>query len=196
MNKEYKCPSCGTSDFKVENGYYVCQICGNQTAVEKPQSVPERTAQTVKPGNVGVNEQNIFTKLLIAGMSILIFGAFMFMLLGETRYFIGYIMLSGYYSMINTLFVLDYICIAIGAIGTLATIKSSSNKISIATILGIVGFVFAWLFAIIGHAAAIAGIVMGIKESKESGNKSVITICVLAEVCAVLSSLLGIIMML
>ena len=35
MNKEYKCPSCGTSDFKVENGYYVCQICGNQTPVEE-----------------------------------------------------------------------------------------------------------------------------------------------------------------
>ena len=38
MNKDYKCPFCGTSDFKVENGYYVCQICGNQTPVEeKPQ---------------------------------------------------------------------------------------------------------------------------------------------------------------
>ena len=42
-NKDYKCPVCGTSDFKVENGYYICQICGNQTVAareEKPQEVP------------------------------------------------------------------------------------------------------------------------------------------------------------
>ena len=33
MNKNYKCPSCGTSDFKVDNGFYVCQICGHQEVI-------------------------------------------------------------------------------------------------------------------------------------------------------------------
>lgn len=55
MNKNYKCPSCGTSDFKVENGFYVCQICGHQEVIEqkekpnKKQSVINKGADTLIP---------------------------------------------------------------------------------------------------------------------------------------------------
>lgn len=49
-NKEYKCPNCGTSDFKVENGCYVCQICGHQTIVES-KSTP---AKETKPKQIKV----------------------------------------------------------------------------------------------------------------------------------------------
>ena len=162
--------------------------------IDPSHVVPERTVQPVQfhSNNTGENKKSIFTTLLITGMSILILGAFMFIVLGESQYFMQYMILSGYYSAVNTLFILDYICIAIGSIGALATAKLN-NKVSIATILGVIGFVFAWLFAIIGHGIAIAGIVMGVKESKETGNKTALAICVLAEICAFLSSLLGII---
>lgn len=163
--------------------------------IDPSHVVPERTVQPVQMNNGVENKQSIFAKLLITGMGVLIFGAFMFILLGESRYFMQYMRLSGYFSAVNALFVLDYICIIIGAAGTLATAKSNSNKISIATILGIIGFMFAWLFAIVGHGVAIAGIVMGAKEAKETGNKNALTICVLAEICAFLSSVLGIITM-
>ena len=55
MNKEYKCPFCGTSDFKVENGYYVCQICGNQTIIEsKSTPVEEKPEQPQKQSSLEI----------------------------------------------------------------------------------------------------------------------------------------------
>jgi hypothetical protein len=61
-------------------------------------------------------------------------------------------------------------------------------------ILGIVGIVFAWLFAIVGHATSIPGIVLGYKEYKISGNKTGLILSIIGEACAVFNSLLGIIM--
>ena len=50
MNKEFKCPLCGTSDFKVENGYYVCQICGHQTHIdEQPREETKPKTQNKTP---------------------------------------------------------------------------------------------------------------------------------------------------
>ena len=161
-------------------------------AINPSYEVP---AREVQPVYVEKEKKSIFTTLLIIGMSIFIFGAVMFLILDESRYFFQYVMLSGHYSAVNMLFILDYIFIAIGSIGTLATAKSNNNKISIATILGVLGFIFAWLIAIIGHVLAIIGIVVGAKEAKEAGNKNALTICVLAEVCACISSLLGVIAM-
>ena len=162
-------------------------------AIDPSHAVPARTAEPIQTNSRCENRKSVFPKILITGISILIFGAFMFLVLGESRYFMKYVMLSGYYSPVNALFVLDYICIAIGAIGTLTNAKASGNKISIATILGIVGFalgivgfVFAWFLAIIGHGAAIAGIVLGVKENKETGNKNALKICILAEMCVAL----------
>ena len=149
----------------------------------------------LKKGSGGVGgkaKKSAFATVLITGMSIFVFGALLFVILGEARYFVQYVRLSGHYSAVNALFALDYVCIAIGAIGTVINEKTSGEKISIATVLGIVGFVFSWLFAGIGHAAAIAGIVFGVKESKETGNQNALTICVLAEACVFVSSLMPI----
>lgn len=68
-----------------------------------------------------------------------------------------------------------------------------SEKTSSALVLGILGCVFAWLFAIVGHALSIIGIVVGLKEKRESGKSTGLTISIIGEVCAVISSLIGII---
>lgn len=108
-----KCPMCETSDFKDENGYYVCQICGHKIPKEAP-----------------------------------------------------------------------------------ATPKSNNpSKTSMALVLGILGIIFAWLFAIVGHAVSIIGIVIGLKEKNETGKTTGLTISIIGEVCAVISSLIGIISM-
>jgi hypothetical protein len=109
-----KCPMCETSDFKDENGYYVCQICGHKIPKESPTST------------------------------------------------------SG---------------------------SNNTSKVQISLILGILGIVFAWLFAIVGHAVSIIGIVLGNKEKKETGKNTGLVISIIGEICAVLSSLIGIISM-
>ena len=159
-------------------------------AIDPSHPVPEEkvVVETAQSGAA----KSVFRGLLIAGMSILIFGAFMFIALDEVRYFSEYMMLSGYYSAINTLFTFDYLLIAVGAIGTLATAKSN-GRTSVASILGVLGCVFAWLFALVGHGLSIAGIIVGAKEAKETGYKGTLAVCILAEVCAFFSSLIGII---
>ncbi len=62
-------------------------------------------------------------------------------------------------------------------------------------ILGILGFVFAWLLAIVGHVMCIIGIVLGVKEYKESGKSVGLVVSIIGEVCAVISSIIGIVSM-
>ena len=73
--------------------------------------------------------------------------------------------------------------------------EEGNKKTSVAMILGIIGIVFAWLFAIVGHAVSIIGIVMGIKEYKETGKNTGLIVSIIGEVCAVISSLIGIVSM-
>lgn len=114
-----KCPKCDTSDFREDNGYYVCQICGHKIPKETT-ATPSETTATPSNGS-----------------------------------------------------------------------KTNSSK---TLILGILGIVFAWLFAIVGHALSIIGIVVGLKEKRETGKSTGLTICIIGEVCAVISSLIGIIL--
>lgn len=67
------------------------------------------------------------------------------------------------------------------------------GKISLSLAFGILGCVFAWLFAIVGHALSIIGIVVGLKEKRETGKSAGLTISIIGEVCAIISSLIGII---
>ena len=69
------------------------------------------------------------------------------------------------------------------------------KKTQTSLILGIVGIVFAWLFALVGHITSIIGIVLGIKEYKETNNIAGLTLSIIGEVCSVISSLIGIAMM-
>lgn len=68
-----------------------------------------------------------------------------------------------------------------------------SSKASL--VLGIVGIVVAWLFALAGHIVSIIGIVLGVKEYKNTGNVIGLVLSIIGEVCAIINSLLGVIMM-
>ena len=46
------------------------------------------------------------------------------------------------------------------------------GEVTIPTVLGILGIVFAWLFALVGHALSIIGIITGIKEYKNENKKN------------------------
>ena len=65
------------------------------------------------------------------------------------------------------------------------------KKTSVSLILGIIGIVFAWLFALVGHIVSILGIVFGIKEYKESEQFSGLILSIIGEVCSIFSSIIG-----
>ena len=69
--------------------------------------------------------------------------------------------------------------------------SDAQKKASTSMILGIIGIISAWLFALIGHVVSIIGIVLGVKEYKETGKNTGLIISIIGEVCAVISSLIG-----
>jgi len=120
MNKEYKCPSCGTSDFKVENGYYVCQICGHQTLAENQSSPIKET----KPKQLKVEDKGadkliplvVFSFLALLELIELIdlFINYRVGWRGEYEYFY---MIEG---MLLAFFLFDFVCLLslVGFVGT------------------------------------------------------------------------------
>lgn len=64
------------------------------------------------------------------------------------------------------------------------------NKTSM--VLGIIGIVFSFLIALVGHATSIPGIVIGYKEYKKNGYKTGLILSIIGESLSVLSSLIGI----
>ncbi len=66
-----------------------------------------------------------------------------------------------------------------------------AKKTSVSLILGIVGIVFSWIFAIIGHATSIVGIVLGIKEYKETNKITGLAVSIVGEVFSIISSIVG-----
>ena len=58
-------------------------------------------------------------------------------------------------------------------------------------VLGILGIIFAWLFALIGHVLSIIGIITGAAECKRTGNASGLVVSIIGEACAILSSIIG-----
>ncbi len=67
----------------------------------------------------------------------------------------------------------------------------TSKKTQISLILGIIGIVFAWLFALVGHIISIIGIVIGIKEYKETEKMTGLVLSIIGEVCSIISSIIG-----
>ena len=61
-----------------------------------------------------------------------------------------------------------------------------------ALVLGILGIVFSFFFALAGHILSIIGIVIGNKEKKTMNYSTGLTLSIIGEVCSALSSLLGI----
>ena len=69
--------------------------------------------------------------------------------------------------------------------------SSCESKSSASLVLGIIGIVFAWLFALVGHITSIIGIVLGIKEYKENEKMSGLVLSIIGEVCSIFSSIIG-----
>ena len=67
------------------------------------------------------------------------------------------------------------------------------KKIQVSLILGILGIIFAWLFALIGHIVSIVGIVIGVKEYNETHSSVGLVLSIIGEACAILSSAMGVI---
>ena len=74
--------------------------------------------------------------------------------------------------------------------------NGTSNKFQISIILGIIGIVFSCLYALFGHIASIVGIVLGVKEKKETGSSLGLILSIIGEACSILSSVLGILLIL
>lgn len=51
MEKNLKCPMCDSSDFKEENGYYVCQVCGNKIPIQSKTDEKPKKTETAKHMN-------------------------------------------------------------------------------------------------------------------------------------------------
>ena len=58
-------------------------------------------------------------------------------------------------------------------------------------VLGILGIVFAWLFALVGHVLSIIGIIVGIKEYKATNKMTGLILSIIGEICAIFSSIIG-----
>lgn len=69
--------------------------------------------------------------------------------------------------------------------------ENQPQKKSVSLILGIIGIVFAWLFALVGHIVSIVGIVFGIKEYKTTEKMAGLVLSIIGEVCAIFSSIIG-----
>ena len=65
----------------------------------------------------------------------------------------------------------------------------------VSIVFGILGIVFAWLFALVGHILSIIGIVRGVKEYKDTARISGLIFSIVGEVCSVFSSIIGAITM-
>ena len=65
------------------------------------------------------------------------------------------------------------------------------NRSKASVVLGIIGIVAAWLFALAGHIISIIGIVLGIKEYKKTGKITGLTLSIIGEICAIFSSIIG-----
>lgn len=90
------------------------------------------------------------------------------------------------------------ICVRCGAntapVATATPGAPTAKKTQTSMILGIIGIVFAWIFALVGHVTSIIGIIIGAKEYKETNKSTGLILSIIGEACSILSSLIGIIM--
>ena len=77
------------------------------------------------------------------------------------------------------------------AVATANVVIESKKKTQVSLVLGIIGIVFAWVFALVGHITSVIGIVFGVREYKESGKISGLTLSIIGEVCSIISSIIG-----
>ena len=67
-------------------------------------------------------------------------------------------------------------------------IQSKTEKTQTSIILGIIGIVFAWLMAIVGHIVSIIGIAIGIKEYTKTEKMTGLILNIIGEICSMIST--------
>lgn len=72
---------------------------------------------------------------------------------------------------------------------------NTDNKSYTSIILGIIGIVSAWIFALAGHITSIIGIVFGIQEYKKSDKITGLVLSIIGEICSIISSVIGAVVM-
>ena len=111
------CPKCG---YKNDDAAFACLGCGvalQETRVQTGRKKTTENSQATKGPKVLITLGIVLTALMVLAIIIFFLGALVFAVLGESRYFMRYVMLEGYFSVINTLFMLDYLMMALGSAG-------------------------------------------------------------------------------
>ena len=111
------CPKCG---HKNDDAAFACVGCGvalQETRVQTGSKKTTENNQATKGPKVLITLGIVLTALMVLAIIIFLLGALIFVALGESRYFVGYVMLKGYLPVINTLFRLDYLMMALGSAG-------------------------------------------------------------------------------
>lgn len=68
---------------------------------------------------------------------------------------------------------------------------AQANKSYASLVLGIVGIVTAFLFALVGHITSIIGIVLGVKEYNSRHDVSGLVLSIIGEILSIISSIIG-----
>lgn len=87
------------------------------------------------------------------------------------------------------------VCVSCGCMVENSKKKEISNENkggNISIVLGTCGIVLAWFLAILGHIVSITGIIVGSNEYKKTGKSAGLILSVIGEVCSVISSIIGI----
>ena len=128
------CSKCG---YKNDDAAAFCNGCGAALSVVPAQAEVRKPRQDQGPAPKGpkilIVVGIILTALLALSIVTFIFGAFIFEILGEGRYFDDYVVLDGYFPIVNLMFLLDYMMMAVGCVGIPVLIagiiwKSVANK--------------------------------------------------------------------
>lgn len=111
------CPKCG---HKNDDAAFACMGCGVALQKNNAQTENKKSAQ----GNQATNGPKVLivlgivlADLMVLAIVIFLLWALIFVALGVGSYFVRYVMLDGYFPVINTLFELDYLMMALGSIG-------------------------------------------------------------------------------
>ena len=110
------CKKCGK---EILDDAVICVHCGCSTQDNKAALTNTNDAPSTgtKGPKVLITLGIVLTALMVLAIIIFFLGALAFAVLGESRYFMGYVMLNGYFPAINTLFRLDYLMVALGSAG-------------------------------------------------------------------------------
>ena len=115
------CSKCGRNNDDTASFCNGCgavlQVTQKQIDNQKPYGSNQSQTAAKKGPKILIIVGIVLTALMLLGIAIFFFGAVIFEILGESRYFAGYVALDGYFGIVNFMFLLDYLTMAIGSVG-------------------------------------------------------------------------------